>query len=92
MLIYKRWDSSFGIATTYAVRLPTGARYSSLLHSVQTVSGAHPASYSIGTGGLSPGVKRPGREADNSPPSSAESRMVELYLPSPISLHGILLN
>jgi hypothetical protein len=30
------------------------------------------ASYPIGTGGLSLGVKRPEREADHSPPSSAQ--------------------
>jgi hypothetical protein len=36
-----------------------------LLHSIQTGSGAHLASYPKGTGGGSlPGVKRPGREAD----------------------------
>jgi hypothetical protein len=35
---------------------------------VQTGSGAHPASYPIGTGGKG----RPGRDTDHSPPSSAE--------------------
>jgi hypothetical protein len=40
---------------------------------VQTGSGAHPASYTMGTGGPFPGAKaRPGRDADHSPPSSAE--------------------
>jgi hypothetical protein len=40
---------------------------------VQTGSGAHPASYPMGTGGPFPGGKgRPGRNADHSPPSSAE--------------------
>jgi hypothetical protein len=40
---------------------------------VQTGSGAHPASCTIGTGGPFPGSKaRPGRDADHSPPSSAE--------------------
>jgi hypothetical protein len=41
----------------------------SLVHSIQTGSGVHPASY---PGALSPGVERPGSEADHSPPSSAE--------------------
>jgi len=41
-------------------------------HRVQTRSGVHPASYPMSTGGLSPGVKRPGREADDSPPLCAE--------------------
>jgi hypothetical protein len=36
-------------------------------------SGAHPASYTVGTGGPFSGAKaRPGRDADNSPPSSTE--------------------
>jgi hypothetical protein len=46
--------------------------FSSIL-CVQTVSGAHPHSSPMGTGGPLPGDKaRPGRDADNSPPSSAE--------------------
>jgi hypothetical protein len=40
---------------------------------VQTGSGAHPASCITGTGGSIPrGKARPGRDADHSPPSSAE--------------------
>jgi len=41
-------------------------------HRVQTGSGAHPSSYRMGTRGSFPVVKRPGREADHSLPSSAE--------------------
>jgi hypothetical protein len=56
------------------VRFPAGAKNFSCSLCVQTGSGAHPASSTMGTGGvLSPGVKaRPGRDADHSPPSSAE--------------------
>jgi hypothetical protein len=40
---------------------------------VQTGSGAYTASCTMGTGGHFPGAKaRPGRDADHSPPSSAE--------------------
>jgi hypothetical protein len=40
---------------------------------VQTGSGANIASYAVDTGGSFPGGKeRPGRDADHSPPSSAE--------------------
>jgi hypothetical protein len=40
---------------------------------VLTGSGAHPAFCTMGTGGPFPGAKaRPGRDADHSPPSSAE--------------------
>jgi hypothetical protein len=55
------------------VRFPAGAKdfYSNLC--VQTGSGAHPASCPMGTGGPFPGGKaRPGRDADHSPPSTAE--------------------
>jgi hypothetical protein len=44
----------------------------SLLHVVQTGSGVHRTSYPMGDGALSSGVKRPGREADHSHPTSAE--------------------
>jgi hypothetical protein len=43
-------------------------------------------------GTLSPGVKRQGYEADHSLHLAPRSRMVELYLHSPICLHGIVLN
>jgi hypothetical protein len=44
-------------------------------------------------GALSLGVKRVGREADHSPPSSAEIKeFVELYFHSPIRLHGVVLS
>jgi len=53
------------------VRIPARAGSFSLRHRIQTGSGVHPASYTIYTGGCIPGLKRPGREADHSPPSSA---------------------
>jgi hypothetical protein len=58
---------------TIGVRFPSGAKDFSSSLCVQTGSGVHPASCTKGTGVLSPGVKaRPGRDADHSPPSSAE--------------------
>jgi hypothetical protein len=55
------------------VRSPVGVRDFSSILCVQTGSGAHPASCTMGTGGPIPGGKaRPEREADNSPPSSDE--------------------
>jgi hypothetical protein len=44
----------------------------SLLHSVQTGSGAHPVSYSMGTGGIFLGGRAGRRESDHSLPSRAE--------------------
>jgi hypothetical protein len=53
--------------------IPGGAKDFSSSLFVQTGSGAHPASCPMGTGGPFPGAKaRPGRDADHSPPSSAE--------------------
>jgi hypothetical protein len=47
----------------------------------------------LGTRVLTPGVKRWGRESGHSPPLSAESRMVELYLHSPyIFMEWCLIN
>jgi hypothetical protein len=64
-----------------SIRFPVGAGNFPLHHRVQNGSGAHPASYTMGTRALSLGIKRPGREADHSPPSSAEVKeWVELYL------------
>jgi hypothetical protein len=50
------------------VRSLTEAKEFSSNLCVQTGSGAHPASCTMGTGGK----VRPGRDADQSPPSSAE--------------------
>jgi hypothetical protein len=49
---------------------------------VQTSSEVHPASYAMGKGGNA----RPGRNADHSPPSSAEVKNeYELYILSPLT-------
>jgi hypothetical protein len=70
------------------IRSSTGADFSSS-PCVQTGSGAHPASYPMGTGGsFSGGKGRPERDADHSPPFSAEVKN-ELYLLSPMCLHGV---
>jgi len=64
--VIRPWTGGSGVL------LPIGARNLSLIRNFQTQSGAHPAFYSMGTGGvLFPGVKRLGRETDFSPPPSA---------------------
>jgi hypothetical protein len=70
---------------TAGVRSPTEAEGFSCSLCVQTGYGAHPAPCTMGTGGSFPGGKaRPGRDADHSPPSSAEvKKEQELYLLSP---------
>jgi hypothetical protein len=54
----------------------------SVLHTVQTGSEAHTASYPMGNRIFSPGAKRQGREADRLY-LVPRSRIVELYLHSP---------
>jgi hypothetical protein len=65
----------------------------SLHHRVQNGSGTNPPSYPVGTRDSFPGVKRPGREADHSPPSSAEVKNAWRYASTPpIRLHGVVLS
>jgi hypothetical protein len=55
------------------VRSPAEAKDFCSSLCVQTGSGAHPASCTMGAGGPFPGAKaRPGRDGDHSPPCSAE--------------------
>jgi hypothetical protein len=46
----------------------------------------------MGTGVFFPVVKRLGREADHSSPTSAEEENMDLYIHSPICLQGVVLN
>jgi hypothetical protein len=64
------------------VRFPAGTGNFSR-HHLQTGSGTHPASYLRGNGALSLGVTQPGREADHSPPSSAEVKDAWSYTSTP---------
>jgi len=81
--------SVVGIATAYGLDGPEiesgwGGRFSA---PVQTGPEAHPASCTMGIGSFSGGKVRPGRDADLSPPSSAEVKnRVELYLYSPYDI------
>jgi hypothetical protein len=73
------------------IRSPAEVKDFSSSLCVQTGSGAHPESCTMGTGGPFPGCKaRPGRDADRSPPSSAEvGNEWELYLLYPKRLYGV---
>jgi hypothetical protein len=66
--------SDYGLdVRAIGVRSPAGTKDFSSILCVQTDSGAHPASCTMGTGGPFPGGKvRPRRDAGHSPPSSAE--------------------
>jgi hypothetical protein len=90
-VIIESRDSSVGTALGYELddrgsraRFPAGAGNFSLHYRVQNGSGAIQPPMQWVLGAISLGVKRLGREADHSPPSSAEVKeCVELYLHSP---------
>jgi hypothetical protein len=65
------------------VQLLAEAKDFSLLRGVQTGSGSHLASHTMRIGGPFPGVKRPGLEADHSPPSSSDVKNGGAILPLP---------
>jgi len=89
--------SSVSITTGYGlddrmigIRILAGAENFSFRRCVQNGSGTHTASYPMGTGGSYLGIRRPEREADHSPLSSAEVKeCMELYLHSPVLLQRI---
>jgi hypothetical protein len=80
VLLLRSRGSSVSIMSGYGlddrvieVRSPARAKDFSSSLCVQTGSGAHPTSCTMGTGGPASGGKaRPGRDADHSPPSRAE--------------------
>jgi hypothetical protein len=82
-------DSLVGIATGYGlddgrvgVRIPVGSRIFSSERHTDWLWG--PPRLRIGVpGALSPGVKRPGREADHSPLSYAEVKKMWIYISIP---------
>jgi hypothetical protein len=66
------------------VPFSAGAKSFSLLHSVRPGSETPPpASYPMRDGGFITGVKRPGREADCSPPFRVEVKNIGTYTSSP---------
>jgi hypothetical protein len=74
------------------VRVPAGAVNFPLHHHVQASSGAHPVSYIMGTRGSFPGVRRSGREADQSSTSSVEFENAwSCTCTPPIRLTGVVL-
>jgi hypothetical protein len=78
-----QWYSAGLRAGLPEFRDQAGAGNFPLCHRVQTGSGAHPASYPVGTRGSFPSGKWPGCEADHSPPSSAEVNNAWSYTSTP---------
>jgi hypothetical protein len=89
--MYRSRGSSVSIVSDYGlgdraieVRSPAEAKDFSSSLCVQTGSGAHPDSCTMGTGGPFPGPKaRPGRDADHSPHLVSRSRTSRSYTPLP---------
>jgi hypothetical protein len=100
------WESNLKADNSISVEPGQLSRYSNRLrarlqrntfprlHSVQTGSETHPASYPLGSGlgVLSPDVHQPGHEADHPTPSGAEVKNGEPIPSPPIRLHGVVLN
>jgi hypothetical protein len=94
------WDSSVSTATGYGlddllieVRFPAEDANSFLDTISRPALGATQPPISWVPAALSLGVKRPECEADHVPPPSAEVKeCVELYIYSPIRLHGVVLS
>jgi hypothetical protein len=85
----RRRDSAAGIATGYwledrglRVRVPVGSRI--FFTSSRLASGPIQPPIQWEPGALSSGVKRPGRKADHSPPTSARSRQYGSIHPLPL--------
>jgi hypothetical protein len=96
----KSHDNSVGIALGYGlddrssrVRVSAGLGIFLFTTASRTILEPTQPPFQWVPGALSLGVKRPGCEADHFPPSSAEVKeCVELYLHSPIRLHGVVLS
>jgi hypothetical protein len=81
-------DSAVGIVTDYwlddrgvGVRVPVGSRIYST--SLRPALGSTQSPVKWVPGAHSPGVKRPMREADHSPPTNAEVKKMWIYTSSP---------
>jgi hypothetical protein len=72
------------LTTSWTVRgsNPGGGKFSP---PVQPGTGVHPVSYTMGIGSF-PGVRRPGRGVDPTPPSAEVKERIELHLFSPSGL------
>jgi hypothetical protein len=96
----KRRDSSVGIALGYGldyrgsrVRFPAGLGIFLFTTTSRTSLGPTQPPIHLVQGALSLGIKRPGREADHSPPSSAEVKNAWSYTSTPpVRLHGVVLS
>lgn len=92
----KSWDNLLNILTilragrsSNRVLISGRSREIFLFSCVQTASGIHPASYPLDTA-ISAEMKWPGREADQSPPSSAKDENEWRYATTPLHAFTVL--
>jgi hypothetical protein len=85
------WEQDMGRTAEWSLSLPKWKPTFSFRQYVDSRSGAHPATYSIGTENPFGGVKRPGHERNHSHLSTAEE-YVELYFHSRSRLRGLVFN
>ena len=88
-------DSAVGVVTGLKIgrlrnRGSDHVRARDFFQSIQISCLSHPASYSFGTGVLSPGVMRPMREADNSSHFLLRLRMSGAMLVPPLSPYAFM--
>jgi hypothetical protein len=85
------WDSSVGIAIRYVLDGPGIESWweGEIFRTLQTGPGAHPASYTMGTGSF-PGVKWPGRGVDHLPHLAPRLKIEYSYTSTPpLGLRGL---
>jgi hypothetical protein len=87
--VYRSWPSAVGIATALRAgrlrgRSSNPGRIKNFLFCTSAKPALVPTQPSIQVpAALSPGVKRPGREADHSSPTSAEGKKMWVYTSTP---------
>jgi hypothetical protein len=93
-ILFVGWDSSVGIVTCYGLNEPGietqwGGGGERFFATVQISPGAHPTSYTMGTGSF-PEVKRPGRGVENPPHLEPRSKKEWSYTSiPPLGLRGL---
>jgi hypothetical protein len=88
-----QWYSTGLRAGWLGVRVPAEAGNFPLHHCIQTGSGAHPASYPMGTRGSFAEVKQLEHEADHTSPASADIKIAWGYTSTPpIPFHSMVLS
>jgi hypothetical protein len=94
LFLFGRWSNSVNTVSMCCMtraQFPAQAKDFSVSLHVQSSSGAHPASYPLGTGSSFPRCKAAGHKYDHSPSSNAKVKSGAI-LSHPICLHGLVLS